>query len=356
MDGILAVDVSAYTIPTESPESDGTLEWDSTTLVLVRIRAGGSEGLGYTYAHAATAYYIHKALVPLLIGKDPFDIPARRNDMVTQIRNQGEAAIAMMGVSAVDIALWDWKARALHLPLCKLLGQARSGMPLYGSGGFTSMSDGDLARQLSGWVLGGLAAVKMKVGRGNDNHRVQLAREAIGPHTALYVDANGAFNAKQALHYARLWEQQGVEWFEEPVPSDYLDDLRLIRSQTPMKIAAGEYGYRASYFQTIAGSVDVLQADATRCGGISGFLEAGHLCAGRGLLFSAHCAPSVHLHAALSLGEFYYAEYFADHVRVEKMLFDGSAGVSNGALMPDLSRPGLGLSFKEKDAAAYKVL
>ena len=257
------------------------------------------------------------------------------------------------------IALWDLKAKLLQLPLAKLLGAVRASIPVYGSGGFTSYSVDKLQRQLAGWVGSGIRMVKMKVGRkpDDDPERVRSAREAIGSDAKLFVDANGAYSRKQALHLAHRFREQNVVWFEEPVSSDDLAGLRLIRDQGPqgMDIAAGEYGYDAFYFRHMleSSAVDVLQADATRCGGITGFLQAGTLCAAQPLPLSAHTAPSIHMPVCCAANSAIHLEYFHDHVRIENLLFDGVAKPQNGELVPDLTRYGLGLEIRRADAAKY---
>jgi L-alanine-DL-glutamate epimerase-like enolase superfamily enzyme len=267
----------------------------------------------------------------------------------------------MMAVSAIDNALWDLKAKILQAPLSILLGKAKEDMLIYGSGGFTSYTDKKLQQQLSGWVEEGIKYVKMKIGREpeKDVKRVKLAREAIGNETKLLVDANGAYTVKQAISMANEFLQYDVWWFEEPVKASNLEGLQFIRNHTPhaMNIAAGEYGYNLPSFKAIltAGAVDILQADATRCGGITSFLKAGHLCEAFQLPFSSHCAPALHLHAALSLPGFFIAEYFYDHVRIENMLMDGIPQPENGVLKPDLQRFGAGFDFKYKDAGKFKI-
>ena len=352
--------VSGYTIPTDKPESDGTLEWKETTMIFVKLRSGGREGIGYTYGEVAIVEVIN-SLSSWVLDHDAMNINGIHTALVKHIRNNGQSGLAMMAVSAIDIALWDLKAKMLDLPLCRLLGQELEGMPVYGSGGFTSYTDQELHDQLAGWVKQGISAVKMKVGRDQaaDEHRVELAREAIGENIGLYVDANGAYTVSEALIQAQLFSGYGVDWLEEPVPAQSTDQLYLIRQQLSggMRIVAGEYGYNLTDFRTLlqTNSVDVLQADATRCGGITGFLKAGILCEAFRIPLSSHCAPSVHLHAALSLSCFSIAEYFHDHVLIEHLLFDGPGQIRNGRLFPDLSKPGLGLLFKDKDAQAYRV-
>ncbi len=352
--------VTAYTIPTGSPESDGTIEWEHTTLVLVEIEGGGKSGIGYTYADESTAHFINKTLRKLIIGADLMQIPAILQSMVAAIRNNGNCGIASMAVSAVDNACWDLKAKILEVPLASLLGVVRCNFPIYGSGGFTSYSIAQLQQQLGGWAEKGIKHFKMKVGREPDKdiERVKAAKESIGSDTYLFVDANGAYSTRQALEKARQFADFGVTWLEEPVPADDINGLHFIREHAPtqMNIAAGEYGYNLSYFKKMLseGAVDVLQADATRCGGISGFLKAGHLCEAYGLPFSSHCAPALHLHAGVALRAFYLAEYFYDHVRIENLLFDGVQKPVKGALQPDMTRPGLGLEFKYADAEKYR--
>ena len=353
------IEVSAYTVPTDFPESDGTLEWNSTTLVVVRSFGGGKSGLGYTYANSATATLIQDLLSEVVKGQDAMAPASSWNAMVSRIRNLGRPGIASMAISAVDIATWDLKARLLNLPLANLLGTVRKSVAIYGSGGFTSYSEKQLQRQLGGWVEQGISRVKMKIGRDapGDVRRVQAAREAVGPKTQLFVDANGAYSRKQALDQAKKFADANVSWFEEPVSSDDLSGLRLIRDRGPagMDIAAGEYGYEAGYFRRMlgAGAVDVLQADATRCGGVTGFLQAAALCEAHHLPLSAHTAPSVHTHLGCATTPLRHLEYFHDHVRIENMFFDGVRLPVNGALSPDLTRPGMGIELKRADAQRF---
>jgi len=358
---IKEVRVSAYTIPTEQPESDGTIQWTATTMVLVEVLAGGKTGLGYSYADATAGKLVESLLAGVVIGGNALDIATAHASMAWQVRNLGRPGIASMAISAVDNALWDLKAKLLDRSLLDLLGAARDRAPVYGSGGFTSYTVEKLQAQLGGWVAEGIKMVKMKVGRDTaaDIGRVRAAREAIGPDTAFCVDANGGYSRKQALAQAEKFAELGVCWFEEPVSADDLEGLRLLRDRAPagMNIVAGEYGYDAWYFRRMltAGAVDVLQADATRCTGLTGFLQAGALCEAFELPFSFHCAPAQHATVACAVPSFWVGEYFFDHARIEQMFFEGASRPVEGALVPDRSRPGLGLEFKRADAAPYAV-
>jgi L-alanine-DL-glutamate epimerase-like enolase superfamily enzyme len=352
------LDVGAFTVPTDAHETDGTLGWDSTTIVVVHAHAGDACGVGYTYADLATAKLVSSKLAGVVRGMDALAPQAAWAAMVRAIRNLGRPGISSMAIAAVDCALWDLKARLLGLPLCRLLGMAQDCVPVYGSGGFTSYSLSRLAEQLSGWVEQGIPRVKMKIGTSPefDPARVCAAREAVGPNAELFVDANGAYDRKQAMTLAeRFRGDANVSWFEEPVSSDDLDGLTLLRDRGPagMQIAAGEYGYDLPYFRRMAHCVDVLQADVTRCAGITELLRVDGLCRAHGIGLSLHCGPSIHLHPALALDRLVHLEYFHDHSRIEQLLFDGVVTPVGGALHPLLDRPGNGLSFKQADAERY---
>lgn len=357
IDSVTAV---AYRIPTEDPESDGTLAWDSTTIIVVTVEAAGIQGIGYTYGAGVIAEIVGGLLAKTLRGRDALAIVARWSDMLATLRNVGRPGVGTMAVSAVDTALWDLKAKLFGVPLSVLLGRARAAVPIYGSGGFTSYSLEQLADQLAGWAQSGIGMVKMKVGRdpGSDAARVARARQAIGDRIGLFVDANGAYARKQALAMAREFAALGVTWFEEPVSSDDLEGLRLLRDRIPhgMTVAAGEYGHDEVYFRRMlqAGAVDVLQADATRCGGITGFMHAAALCRAFELPLSAHCAPALHVHLGCAFPEVVHLEFFHDHVRIEQLLFDGVTQPAHGGLVPP-GRPGLGLTLKHPDAKRYRV-
>lgn len=360
-DQITAGTVSLYTIPTDSPEADGTFEWNSTSMVLVQLECGGVRALGYTYADRGTAVVARKLLEEIVLGSDPHGHPATLQKMLRAIRNLGETGVAMMAVSAIDNALWDLRARLVNLPLVQLLGQVRSSIPVYGSGGFTSYSDKRLSEQLGGWAERGFAMVKMKIGcePDRDAERVVAARQAIGGACKLFVDANGAYSVTQAIELAHCFAQQGVSWFEEPVSSDNLVGLDQVRRRAPlgMDIAAGEYGYTAWYFRSMldAQAVTVLQADCTRCGGISGFLDAAALCWAYDVPLSSHCGQSMHVHVCCAVPRTVHMEFFHDHARIERIFFDGFCEPLRGRMTPDLSRPGMGLELKVQDAEKFRV-
>jgi L-alanine-DL-glutamate epimerase-like enolase superfamily enzyme len=351
------LEARAYTIPTDAPESDGTFAWDATTIVVAEAASGGARGLGWTYGPKALARLIDDELAGVVRGTDALAVAHAWDAMVGAIRNMGPWGLAMYAVSAVDLALWDLKARLLGVSLADALGRRRERVEIYGSGGFCSYDEAQLRGQLAGWAEQGLARVKMKVGRDPDADpaRVAAARGAIGDAVELMVDANGAWDPPQAVAMAHRFAEHGVAWLEEPVSSDDLDGLRHVRGRVPpgVAVAAGEYATDAYTFGRLLGAVDVLQADVTRCGGATGFLRAAELAAACNRPLSAHCAPNLSAHVMAAAADARHIEYFHDHVRIESLLFDGVLEPDRGALVPDPDRPGHGLELRRRDAERY---
>jgi L-alanine-DL-glutamate epimerase-like enolase superfamily enzyme len=358
MDRVDAVRASVWRVPTDAPEADGTLAWNATTVVLVEVGGAGETGLGWSYTDGGAARVVQDLLRPVVEGRDVAGVEGAWQAMVAAVRNVGATGVAASAIAAVDIALWDLKARRMGVPLVTLLGAARDAVALYGSGGFTSYDDARLREQLGAWVAEGFGAVKMKVGSepARDVTRVRVARDAIGA-ARLFVDANGAWTRKQALAFAEAFAGLGVSWLEEPVRADDEAGTRLVRDRAPpgMDVAAGEYGWDLPFFARLVGLVDVVQADATRCLGITGFRKVAALCEAARLPLSAHTAPAVHLHVGCAVAPLVHVEWFHDHARIEAMFFDGVRTPTRGTLAPDLSRPGLGLTLRRPDIARWAV-
>jgi L-alanine-DL-glutamate epimerase-like enolase superfamily enzyme len=353
---INGVGTRVYTVPLPQPESDGTLAWRATTVVAALVEAGGQTGLGWTYAPAAAGAVIGEILAPMVTGLSAFDIGRAHLRMRQASRNAPTAGLVSLAISAVDVALWDLKARLLGVPLTHLFGRVRRQIPLYGSGGFTSMTERQLRDQLSGWVTrDGMTAVKIKVGEDRGRHvdrdlrRIALARETIGPDVALMIDANGGYDTKQAVRVAHDSAGARVSWFEGPVSSDRLGDLALLRGMVTPEVTAGEYGTTLDYFGRMcaAGAVDCLQVDATRCGGYTGMIAAAAVADSYGLQVSTHCAPHLHAAACAAIPNLRHAEYFADHAHADGLLFDGVTRPVRGRLATQDDRPGHGITLRE---------
>lgn len=357
---ITSAQISAYTIPTETPEADGTAKWKATTIVIVELSGGGKSGLGYTYSHKSAAVAAQDLVESEVIGKDAFDIPGIHHALDILCRNWGRPGLASTAISAIDTALWDLKARLLDRSLVELLGKARDNIQGYGSGGFTSYTEAQLLEQMTGWARDGFSAVKMKIGRNaaDDIRRIKAVCHALKGKTELFIDANGAYDRKLALTVSEQIGDLDVHWFEEPVSSDDREGLRLLVERVParLKIAAGEYIYVLDDARLLiqAQAIDVLQADVTRCGGITNFMKIGGMCETFHLPLSAHTAPSVHTPLCCAAIPAMNLEYFFDHQRVERMLFDGAIQPDKGQLRPN-EAPGLGLAVKRPDAQQFAV-
>ncbi|NJC72292.1 mandelate racemase [Planosporangium thailandense] len=359
------LDVHAFTIPTDGPSGvaqDATAQWEATTMVLAQAHADGASGLGYTYGDVSVATFIESKLASTVSGADALAPPAATEAMGAAIRNSGRPGVGAMAVSAVDVALWDLRARLEGLALFRALPSVHDHVPVYGSGGFTNYPLDRLAGQLSDWVEQGIGRVKLKTSRNPDQdpRRLTAVRDAIGPEPALFTDANGGLTGKHALAWAhRLHDEWGVSWLEEPVSSADFTGLRMVREQGPpgLDIAAGEYGFVLRDFTNLLApqAVDCLQADVTRCCGITGVLQVGGLAAGHSVDLSAHCAPAISAHAFCAVARRRHLEYFHDHVRIEHLVFDGALTPRDGALWPDPQRPGLGLAVRWADAERYRV-
>ncbi len=355
---------SAYRVPTDLPEADGTFSWEATTVVVVRAEAGGRVGTGFTYAATAAGTLVGDVLASVVAGRCALDVTGTYHAMHRAVRNIGRPGVAATAISAVDTALWDLKARLLDLRLARLLGVIDPAVAVYGSGGFTSYDEPTLVTQLNNWVHHlGVPRVKIKIGESwgtdeaRDLSRMRQARQVIGPQAQLFVDANGGYGRKQAIRLAHAAADLEVAWFEEPVSSDDLPGLREVRDAVDADVAAGEYGYDLPYFQRMcaAGAVDCLQVDVSRCGGITEWQRIAGVAAAHGLRVSGHCAPHLHLDVAAATAGVAHLEWFHDHDRIEAMFFDGTVTPAGGLARLDLSAPGNGLTFREAEAERYRI-
>ncbi len=357
-----SVEASAYTIPTDAPEADGTFAWTDTTLVLVQVNGDGHVGTGWTYGSRVTADLVKKTLAPVVAGHAYAAVEEAWQQQVRALRNIGRPGIGAMALSAVDCALWDLAARIADRPLHRLLGATRDSIPLYGSGGFTSYGRRQLADQIDGWLSQGIRRVKIKIGEDwgrnemRDLDRIQQTRRLVEPDVEIFVDANGAYTAEQACRLAKDFDDLGVLWFEEPVSSDDHAVLRAVRAAFSGDVAAGEYGYDLAYFRHLldADAVDCAQVDVTRCSGITELLRIADLAAERGLDVSGHCAPHQHAGVLAALPNLRHLEWFHDHVRIESELFERTQTVSDGMLRL-ADAPGNGLHWRADLAERYRV-
>jgi L-alanine-DL-glutamate epimerase-like enolase superfamily enzyme len=346
------VTVAAYRFPTPDPEADGTLTWDATTAVTVTLHAAGEAGLGWTYSSPAAALVIHDHLADVVRGHLVWDVGAGWEAMHRVGRNFGTRGLFMQALSAVDIAWWDLKARLLDVPLTALFGVHRPSIPIYGSGGFTTLDDAQLAGQVDGWLAAGCPAMKIKIGEtwgtevDRDLARVRRLRELAGDGVQLMVDANGGYTVGQAGRVGAELDDLGVIWFEEPVSSDDLAGLGHLRDRLRCDVTAGEYAADGYEIRALLPNVDCLQLDATRCGGYTGWLAGAAQAAAQNRPVSAHCAPALHAPVAAAIANLRHVEWFADHARLEPLLVEASPVATGGALHPVNTDRGHGMTIR----------
>ena len=349
------LDTAVYRFPTPEPESDGTFTWDATTAVVVTVHAGGRTGLGWTYSTGAAAAVVTDHLASAISSLDVDDVTRCWSAMHRACRNLGTRGVVMQAISAVDVALWDLKARLLDISLHRLLGCVRSSVPVYGSGGFTSLGDDELAAQVDAWQAAGCTAMKIKIGESwgtceeRDLDRVALLRKLAGPSAELMVDANGGYARGQAARVGAQLDELGVVWFEEPVSSDDAVGLAGLRSVLRCDVTAGEYIADLDDARLLVDAVDCLQLDVTRCGGYTGFLRGVALALAHHVPVSGHCAPAVHVPVAAAVPNLRHVEWFADHARLEPVLLEGVPPVRGGE-MALCEGPGHGYRLSERAA------
>jgi len=345
------IDCRVYDFPTPEPEADGTLEWTSTTAVVVTLESGGATGLGWTYSAGAAAEIVIGKLAEVVHHRPVDELPGGWRDMRRACRNLESRGLVMQAVSAVDMAWWDLRARLLGVSLPALFGRCRARARVYGSGGFTTMDDRQLEQQVAGWRAAGCSAMKIKIGQSwgsaidRDMARVRALRSFAGDDVELMVDANGAYSPGQARRVGSFLDDMGVTWFEEPVSSEDVAGLRVVRAAVRCDVAAGEYISDPAGTALLVDAVDCLQLDATRCGGFTGFLQGAAVAAAHNREVSAHCAPSLHAAVTSSVINLRNIEWFADHARLEPELVDGAPEVHDGhiAVADDVLGHGMSL-------------
>ena len=355
---ISRVTTAVYKFPTPEPEADGTLRWDATTAVTVTLEAGGQTGLGWTYSSPAAAAVIRDHLTDAVRDRAASDIRGGWSAMRRTCRNLGSKGLVMQAISAVDIAWHDLWARLLDVSIAAMLGAARDDLPIYGSGGFTTLSDAQLREQVTWWQSVGCRSMKIKIGESwgsrpaRDLARVQKLREFAGDDVELMVDANGGYTVGQARRVGAALDDLGVTWFEEPVSSDDVAGLATLRDALRCDVTAGEYAADVYDVAALVPVLDCLQLDATRCGGYTGWLRGAALAQAHNRDVSAHCGPALHAHVAAAIPNFRHIEWFADHARLEPLLVDGVPEARGGSLRLDYARTGHGMTLRP-DAAKW---
>jgi len=323
----------------------------------------GVEGLGICAGTPGVRQIVDTVFRDLLIGEDPFDTERLWERMFWSVRGYGRKGLAFQALSAVDIGLWDLKAKALGLPLYKLLGSYTDTVPVYASGGWTNFSESELIASMAAFVERGFNRVKMKVGKdfgkaeGEDIQRLAAVRGALGNAVGIYIDANNGYYAKQAIYMAQEFEQFQVGWFEEPVLADDIQGLAEVRQSTTIPIATGEHEYtKFGFKQLIAdGGVDIVQPDVIRVGGVTEWMKVAHLAHSFNLPVAPHAAQLVHLHLACATPNLKVVEYLDITEATDKVWYTEFPEPKDGMWSPYPDKPGLGLDLDPYAVAKWAV-
>ncbi len=346
------------TIPTPKPGAGGRKQ------LFVHIKTdAGVEGLGIGQAAPGAREVIETVFKDVLIGQDPFYIEQLWNDMFWHIRGYGRKGIAFCALSAVDIGLWDLKAKAFGVPLYKLLGPYTDTVPIYGSGGWTNFTEKELIAEMVGYVEQGIKQVKMKVGKDfgkaerEDIQRLAAVRKAVGDDVIIYIDANNGYYPKQAIYMAKTFEQYQVSWFEEPVVPDDIQGLAEVRQATSIPVATGEHEYTKYGFRELIarGGTDIVQPDVGRVGGITEWMKVAHMAHAFDLPVAPHAVQLVHLHVACATPNLKVVEYMNVGLEGDRVWYTEFPQQKDGMWSPFPDKPGLGLELNPDAVKKWAV-
>ncbi|NDK31855.1 L-talarate/galactarate dehydratase [Nesterenkonia haasae] len=361
-DSVTHITLSTATLPLRTPISDAKVftgrQRPMTEVVFLFAEittAQGYEGLGFSYSKRAggPAQYAHaREVAENLLGEDPSDIAKVYDKLLWAGASVGRSGVATQALAAIDIALWDLKAKRAGLPLAKLLGSYRDSVRTYDtSGGFLHASIEEITERATASLAAGIAGIKIKVGlpdTAEDLRRVRAVREHLGPDVPLMVDANQQWNRSTALRMGRALEEFNLTWIEEPLDAYDSAGHAALAAALDTPIATGEMlASVAEHEQLIAAkSCDVLQPDAPRVGGITQFLRLCTLAHSAGLDLAPHFAMEIHVHLAAA----YPHEPWVEHFDWLDPLFNERLEIEGGRMLVP-HRPGLGFSLSEQARA-----
>ena len=355
-DTVRHVQLSTATLPLSTPISDAKVftgrQRPMTEVVFLFAEistAQGHTGMGFSYSKRAggPAQYAHaKEVAEGLIGEDPNDIARVYDKLLWAGASVGRSGVATQALAAIDVALWDLKAKRAGLPLAKLLGAHRDSVRTYNtSGGFLNASLEEVRDRATRSLEEGIGGIKIKVGlpdSAEDLRRVAGVREHIGADVPLMVDANQQWDRATALRMGRRLEEFDLVWIEEPLDAYDAEGHAQLAAALDTPIATGEMlASVAEHVRLIdARACDIIQPDAPRVGGITQFLRLATLADQRGLGLAPHFAMEIHLHLAAA----YPREPWVEHFDWLDPLFEERLETRDGRmLVPD--RPGLGVTL-----------
>ncbi|MDR1589071.1 MAG: mandelate racemase/muconate lactonizing enzyme family protein [Oscillospiraceae bacterium] len=343
-------------------DSSFVLKLEGQTVVRV-ITESGAEGYGMTFSDPV-AEYIQKVLKEEVVGKDALACEDIWSAMFTQIRSSGRKGAALLGMSAIDIAIWDIRGKILGQPVYRLLGGTNRMIPAYASVGFLSMPDEEVAEKAVEYTEDGYKTLKIKVGYDSgrniraDFRRVEKVRRAVGDETGVIIDANGVYDAATAIRLAAMLEPLDISLFEEPTHADDIDGLARVRSMTRIPVASGENEYTRYGCRDLmlARAVDVLQCDVTRAGGFTEMIKIAALAQAFNVKLAPHFWPQFSAHLLSAVPNGLYLEVFPTPKGVPAggSIIKNQPSVIDGFYeLPD--KPGFGLEFDLEYLSRYRA-
>ena len=323
----------------------------------------GLQGLGLGGGAQAARAVIEGTLKPLLIGQDPLHIEKIWDDLFWAVRGVGRKGLAFCAISAVDVALWDLKAKFFEVPLYQLLGPYTEKVPIYGSGGWTHFNLDELLAEQTGYVDRGMKSVKMKVGKDfgqseqEDIERLAATREAVGDDIEILIDANNGYYAKQAIRMAKAFEPYRVGWFEEPVLADDIEGLAAVARAIDIPVATGEHEYTKLALRSDRSRRGRHRsAGRRRVGGITEWMKVAHLAHAFNLPVAPHAYQLVHLHLACATPNLRIVEYLGAVEEADKIFYtEFPQPDPDGMWAPYPDKPGLGLELDPTAVKKYSV-
>ena len=353
---VTGIDVYIVRHAMEGNLADSTRKVEAVGFIVVDVSTDqGLHGYGLTYDEQggeAIREFIKNVIEPRMKGRSPLDTAVLYEENYHLVRGVARKGLAFCAYSAVDIALWDLKGKILGLPVYKLLGAGRNVVPVYASGGWTSYSLDELVAEAKMMVSRGYDAIKLKVGvEGGNNpnedlRRIKAVREAIGPDVKLMLDANNVWTSGTAVRFANRVKEYDVLFFEEPVPADDIPGLARIRAGSDLPVATGEHEYTRFGMRDLvmAGAVDVMQMDVTRCGGYTEMLKMIDVCQAWNLQVAPHGMEHMHMHIVAATPNAITLERLLMFEPVVDIVFKNPPQPVKGTItIPDA--PGMGLEY-----------
>jgi D-arabinonate dehydratase len=359
---IVNITTESYSWPRVKPITNGKHTYTHSGLGLVKIETDeGITGVGMGSTGGVAGATIER-FKPELIGEDPIDVERLWHKMWIP-KLIGRRGLTTRAISAIDIGLWDLRAKVASMPLYKMLGGFRDRMPTYIAGGYYEEGKGlvELTQEMAGYVEMGARAVKMKIGAipiREDVERVKAVRQAIGPDVKLLLDANCAYRSYQAIQFAKRVEEFDPFWFEEPVAPDDYDGFRKLAAQTTIPIATGENEYTRYGFRDLIATqaVPILNADAKVLGGVTEFAKVAALAQAYDLDIAPHGAQEVHIHLVAAIANGLILEFYPTRFeRMREKIYRHPLQLNDDGTVSPPDLPGLGVELDYSALEPYRV-